>query len=233
MIKGKKARVLRLFHRYLGIILGVQFLFWTISGLYFSWTNIDEIHGDQFKVIDYKPDFNNKTLFPLSGLDINSNIQLIELREVNDTPHYWINNRMLFNALTGEKKDGVSESEAIGIAGKNIISTLEVKNIEIITETGKHHEYRERPLPAYVISYEHPDEIKAYVSQADGKFQTVRHKSWRWFDFLWMIHTMDYYSRDNFNTFLLRAFSLLAVVTVISGFVLWFISSKTVRKIRK
>lgn len=33
-------------HRYLGVILGIQFLIWTISGLYFSWTNIDEIHGD-------------------------------------------------------------------------------------------------------------------------------------------------------------------------------------------
>jgi hypothetical protein len=33
-------------HRYLGILLGIQFLLWTVSGLYFSWTNIDEIHGD-------------------------------------------------------------------------------------------------------------------------------------------------------------------------------------------
>src|ERR1700741_818745 len=33
-------------HRYLGIILGIQFLMWTISGLYFSWSNIDEIRGD-------------------------------------------------------------------------------------------------------------------------------------------------------------------------------------------
>ncbi len=33
-------------HRWLGVILGIQFLVWTISGLYFSWTNINEIHGD-------------------------------------------------------------------------------------------------------------------------------------------------------------------------------------------
>ena len=40
----------RKIHRYLGIIIGVQFLFWTISGLYFSWTNLDDIHGDTFKI---------------------------------------------------------------------------------------------------------------------------------------------------------------------------------------
>lgn len=33
-------------HRWLGVILGIQFLLWTIGGLYFSWSNMDEIHGD-------------------------------------------------------------------------------------------------------------------------------------------------------------------------------------------
>ena len=33
-------------HRYLGVILGIQFLFWTLGGLYFSWTSLDEVHGD-------------------------------------------------------------------------------------------------------------------------------------------------------------------------------------------
>ena len=33
-------------HRYLGVLLGIQFLLWTIGGLYFSWSNMDEVHGD-------------------------------------------------------------------------------------------------------------------------------------------------------------------------------------------
>jgi hypothetical protein len=33
----------------MGVILGIQFLFWTISGLYFNWSNIDEVHGDHQK----------------------------------------------------------------------------------------------------------------------------------------------------------------------------------------
>ena len=42
---------------------------------------------------------------------------------------------------------------------------------------------------------------------------------------------MDYETRDDFNNKLIRAFSLLGLITVMSGFLLWFISSKTVRKI--
>ena len=43
---AKTNYLIRRTHRYLGVLLGIQFLFWTIGGLYFSWSNMDEIHGD-------------------------------------------------------------------------------------------------------------------------------------------------------------------------------------------
>ena len=55
MVNRKTAIRIRKTHRYLGLFLGIQFLFWTISGMYFSWTNIDDIHGDQFRNMDYVP----------------------------------------------------------------------------------------------------------------------------------------------------------------------------------
>lgn len=36
-------------HRYLGLFIGVQFIAWTVGGLYFSWTNLDEVHGDHLQ----------------------------------------------------------------------------------------------------------------------------------------------------------------------------------------
>ena len=47
-----------------------------------------------------------------------------------------------------------------------------------------------------------------------------------------MTHTMDYEGRDNFNASILRLFSLLGLITVLSGFLLWFVSSKTLKKIK-
>jgi hypothetical protein len=110
---------------------------------------------------------------------------------------------------------------------------LEVRSVEKITEAGKHHEYRKKLLPAYVISYKSNDNLKAYVSITDAKFQSVRHRSWRWFDFLWMTHTMDYEGRDNFNTITLRAFSLLGLITVLSGFTLAFVTTPKLMKFFK
>ena len=229
MIKSKTAIKIRKAHRYLGLFLGIQFLFWTISGLYFSWTNINEIRGEHLIKNNLKlKDFSE--LISPSKLN-EPNINSIELRDISGVPYYWINNANLYNAYTGNLKYSITKNEAIDIAKQNLVRGLEIKSINYISTVDKHHEYRNKLLPAYVISFKDKKNIKAYVSSLDGKFQTVRHRNWRWFDFLWMTHTMDYESRDNFNNTLLRAFSLLGLITVLSGFTLWFTSSPTIRKI--
>ena len=232
MIGRKTALKIRKTHRYLGLFIGIQFLMWTISGLYFSWTDIDDIHGDQFKNLQYQPKAFQNLLSP-AQLDVPKGIRTIELRDINKIPYYWINEQQLFNALNGELKSEISKDEAVYVAKQYMKKELEIINVERITEVGKQHEYRERLLPAYVISYADNEALKAYVSVNDGKFQTVRHRRWRWFDFLWMTHTMDYEGRDNFNTVVLRAFSLLGLITVLSGFLLWYTSSHSIRKFLK
>lgn len=232
MVKRKTALKIRKSHRYLGIFLGIQFLMWTISGLYFSWTDIEEIHDYQFRQKTLQ-----QTAFTdlISPPEIKTDVAIffLELREIAGKPFYWINDRQLFNALTGVAKNGNLEKDALQIAGMNMLPKLKVSAIERFEQVDTHSEYRGRPLPAYAISYETHENIKAYVSVKDGAFQTLRHRDWRWFDFLWMTHTMDYQGRDDFNTFVLRAFSLLGLITVLSGFTLWFISSPTIRKLRK
>ncbi|MCC8361331.1 PepSY domain-containing protein [Salinimicrobium sediminilitoris] len=229
-VKRKTASKFRKAHRYLGIFLGIQFLMWTISGMYFSWTDIDEIHGDHFRKSHVHPaSFTN--LKGISEVIPQVQINSLQLKEVAGEPYYWVNEETLVHARSGNQKQEISREEAIKIADKNMLDTLEISGIERITSTGEHHEYRGGRLPAFVISYAGSENIKAYVSAVDGTFRSVRHRDWRWFDFLWMTHTMDYETRDDFNTTILRAFSLLGLITVLSGFVLWFISSPTMMKI--
>lgn len=231
IVKAKTSKKIRKAHRYLGLFLGIQFLFWTISGLYFSWTDLDEIHGDHFKKEKEQVSFTN--LININDLEFKDPIKSFELREIADLPYYFINDSILFNAYNGNLKDSISLEEAIKISNKNILDKYKISSVDKIYEVGNHHEYRGKPLPAFVISYEGAEKLKSYVSIIDGKFQTVRHRDWRWFDFLWMTHTMDYETRDDFNNKLIRAFSLLGLITVMSGFLLWFISSKTIRRIFK
>lgn len=231
MVNRHTAQKIRKTHRYLGIFIGIQFLMWTLSGIYFSWTDIDEIHGDQFRNLEYQSKSFDNLISP-SELKVAAGVMTIELRDINNLPYYWVNKKHLYSAYDGKLKKGITKAEALYITKNYIKNDLEVTSIEQISKVDKHHEYREKLLPAYVISFASDEALKAYVSVSDGKFQTLRHRDWRWFDFLWMTHTMDYQSRDNFNTILLRSFSLLGLTTVLSGFLLWYISSPTVRKIK-
>ncbi len=227
----KTVRKFRKAHRYLGVFLGLQFLMWTLSGIYFSWTDIDEIHGDHYRT--KQPLATRfKNLIPPLADNQEEGITSLELRDIGGKPFYWINDSYLMDARNGEIRKGITEKEALQIAGVQMLPGLEVRSVERIESVGEHHEYREKPLPAYVISYDSPKEVKAYVSIEDGAFQTVRYRDWRWFDFLWMTHTMDYQGRDDFNTLLLRGFSLMGLITVLSGFILFYLSSPTIRKIR-
>merc|ERR1711916_87839 len=201
----------------LGVIIGIQFIAWTISGLYFSWTDIDQIHGDHF----LEPVEEATTLGTLQVPDSLS-IASLGLSIIDNQPFLIVNDTVLIHPETGTIKDGVTQEEAMRKARMYVKDDYVIESVSLLTTVGAHHEYRGRPLPAWEVNFDGPEHLTAYISQRDGLFQRVRHRSWRWFDALWMFHTMDYQGRDDFNNLLLRAFSLFGLFTVASGFTLFF-----------
>lgn len=242
MAKSKHYYIRRT-HRYLGVILGIQFLFWTVSGLYFSWTNIDEIHGDfQHKHVprltgDVRLASPDSVLRQVGKVDSVNSLTLLNILGV---PHYSITYfskgkpaKVLANASTGLVRAAISKEEAIQLASANFNGEPIIERVEYLISAHGHHEYREKPLPAWAITFNHPTSTTVYVSSEIGKVESFRNNKWRIFDFLWMTHTMDYQGRDNINNWLLRAFSIFGLFTILSGFVLYWISSKRFRKKRK
>lgn len=224
-------------HRYFGVILGIQFLFWTLGGLYFSWTNIDEIHGDFQHRQPPKLSGNISLVSPSAVLQkmavAADSIQAMQLLSILGKPYYAVQvyskgtlTRHLADAATGDVRPAITKEEAIQIAAESFRGEPKLKTVEYITATTGHHEYREKPLPAWAVTFNHPTNTSIYVSADFGKVEAFRNNKWRLFDFLWMMHTMDYKQRDNFNNWLLRGFALCGLLTILSGFALYWISSK-------
>lgn len=255
MRKSKKY-YFRKIHRYLGVVLGVQFLMWTIGGLYFSWNNIDKVHGDHLRKDRQYLSANSKLVSP--GLIVENlkkkthvdSLLSVQLIEISDKPVYQIRyfsesslkslsdelsviKTQLADAETGKLRPSLNKKEAIKIVKNNVIEPIEIAEIEYLTTVGTHHEYRGRPLPAWAIVLNKPSNSTVYVSAELGTFEAIRHNQWRVFDFLWMLHTMDYQGRDNFGNILIKTFSVFGLVTVLSGFVLYFVSSPSVRKLKR
>lgn len=242
-------------HRYLGVLLGIQFLLWTIGGLYFSWSNMDEVHGDFEKrkvpllparIAFVSPSVVIDSINKTQPIDSLLSIQLIEIlgkpfyqirclvngQHGNQHEHSMKATTYLADAATGQLKAPLTKGEAIEVAKRRFNGEPKVKSVEYLTATNGHHEYRESPLPAYAITFENPSNTTVYIASELGTVQKFRNNKWRTFDFLWMLHTMDYQSRDNIGNILLRIFSIFGLVTVISGFTLYGISFKGFKKKR-
>jgi hypothetical protein len=59
-----------------------------------------------------------------------------------------------------------------------------------------------------------------YFAADDARFVVARNDTWRLFDFFWMLHTMDYRGRDNFNHPLVILMATGALWLSISGVLL-------------
>lgn len=245
MTKGKWQKVIRKSHRYLGLFLGIQFLFWTIGGLYFSWTNIKNIRGEDIRkepITINKEKLGislNGILTEISKSDSVYFLKSLQIANIFDTPYYQITfyngkriKTILANTLTNQIRLPISENEAIMIAKNSLNVKSNLKSIEYINSTNGHHEYREKPLPAYAVSFEGNANTTVYVSAELGTVQTYRNNRWRVFDFLWMLHVMDYQNRDNINNWFLRIFSVIGLITLASGFILFGLTQKLPRKHR-
>lgn len=144
-----------------------------------------------------------------------------------------MNKSKLFDAQSGVLHSEISETDAREIVQIYIKDDLQIREMEYLTETGPHHEYRGSALPVWAVHFDDSENLVAYVDAKSGEFTKVRHRSWRWFDFLWMFHTMDYAGRDNFNNLLLRVFSLAGLAAVASGFTLFFMTKQKKNKSKK
>jgi hypothetical protein len=243
MKKAKIHLLIRKWHRYLGVFLGIQFLMWTIGGLYFSWTKIDEVRGDNLRK-ENPPLVLTSDLAGIGQIveELQKNKKVVafleaRLVDIVGKPHYQIiyqagkqKKVQLADAQTGKLRPALTKQEAIEVAKSRLKQTADITEVAYLTKTNGHHEYREKPLPAYAITFGGKVNTTVYVSAEMGTVQVLRNNAWRIFDFLWMLHTMDYSERDNINNWALRIFSLIGLVTICSGFALFFVSLRIPKK---
>ncbi|GIT36778.1 MAG: hypothetical protein Ct9H300mP6_06460 [Gammaproteobacteria bacterium] len=65
-----------------------------------------------------------------------------------------------------------------------------------------------------------------YVDPNTGEIAAIRTRLWRTFDFLWSLHIMDYRERDDFSHWLIRIFAFIGLMTIVSGMLLWYYTSR-------
>ena len=164
----------------------------------------------------------------LKNLDINKDEDYtISLKRRADTWVYQVkssNQISNYDAISGERLFFITPDEASLIVSRE--TNLLPKKVELINDRESGSEYRGRDLPLYRVLVEKPQKGMVYVDPNTGEIAAIRTRLWRTFDFLWSLHIMDYKERDDFSHWLIRIFAFIGLMTIVSGMLLWYYTSR-------
>ncbi|HNP65317.1 MAG TPA: PepSY domain-containing protein [Woeseiaceae bacterium] len=223
----KAIRLSRKVHKWFALVLGIQLFLWALSGFYMVAVDIDIIHGDMLvKNMDTNVGSYAQVGIPLERIagefpDSSS----VTLTAVVDRPAYLVEGPTprLLDANSGELLSPINKNTATQIATYHYAGDGEVSRVQLI-ESDPPTELQSRALPLWRVDFDDVWNSSFYVDPNSGQFTTRRHSLWRVFDFLWMLHVMDYDTRSDINNNVLRIFSVFGTLLGLSGVWLLFYS---------
>lgn len=225
----------RKIHKWIALIVAIQAVFWTVTGIYMTAIHIDIIHGDRLvKPVAAQP-LGLEGLVELGRLArLAPGLQTARLENQLGQPVYVVEadgGQALFDARTGAKLSPITMQQARARAVSMFAEDGRVVSTEFITKAPL--EVQTRPVPLWRVEFAGAWRPTFYISPYTGELVTRRHDLWRWFDFAWMLHIMDYDDRQDVNNILLRVFTWMAVVTAASGAWLLLYSFRRKRRARQ
>ncbi len=215
-------------HKWVAWALGIQALLWMASGLYMTAISIDTIHGDHLvrpadttalspsvallsadALAARHPDMLSFKLKRFMGREV------FEVREASGIA-------MLVDAQSGARVGPLDIDAARQLAVSHYVGTAPVEAVEWLDHAPQ--EVSTRPVPLWRVSFADRKETTLYLSPHTGELLAKRHDLWRWFDLFWMLHIMDYDTRDDINNWLLQLASWIGVAFSLTGVWLLFYS---------
>ena len=205
-------------HKYLSILISIQLLLWTISGIYFAFNQIELVRGEQYRLPQvFSVDLSkiNLVVDSVKSIQVARRFgeDILIVRKEAGTEY------LNFEGAALEK---LSREQATSIVSS--VTSLTPFAVEEIIDPEPGSEYRGRNLPLFkvVTKDQENDEINVYVDAISGQVVAIRSEQWRLWDLMWGLHIMDWETRDEINNWLLKLFSVLALISSLTGVFIFF-----------
>lgn len=215
---------LRWLHKWLGLIVGVQMTLWMLSGFAMAALSMHQIKGGDRRSEAALPALDRKVQ-PLAAIRQSvEGAQSVSLRHGPDGPVYHIVTPAgiaLLDAYTGAPYE-VTAERALAAAATDYFGPGKPVSAEPLT--APFMELRKHTGPVWRVNFDDGRHTTLYIDAVTGQVLERRNDIWRVFDVFWMLHTMDYVGRDNFNNPLVIIAGFAALWLSLSGFLLLFSS---------
>lgn len=217
----------RRIHKWIGLILGLQFVIWTISGAVMAVLDMEAVAGGppppRAEVTDLPP---SSVAWPavqrlLGTVPVTS----LTARPLLDRHVFEVGTptgTRLFAVGTGDLMQ-IDAALARRLAQASYTGAGLIKNVELISEPTL--AIREHHAPAWRVDFADERNSSFYISKATGRLLERRNDTWRIWDFVWMLHNMDYVNRTSFNHPLIITVGFGIVWLAITGVYLLFKTS--------
>lgn len=209
-------RLIPLVHLWIGVIVGIQLLLWTASGLFMTSNAIEVVRGTTLRRPPAPVDL--RTLGPVlpPSAVLGARIERAELLQLLGRPAYKLtagDRGWLVDARSGREWP-ISRADALAIAREQVRLAEPLTAVPVTDPPP--FELR-RPDGAWLVG--DADDTHVYIGKT-GEVLAVRTTLWRWFDFAWGLHILDPQGREDTHHPLLIASAALSLLSVLSGFVL-------------
>ena len=211
-------RFLQIAHRWLGLLLGAQIILWMASGVVMSWLAIGLVRGENTAGLDYPPSLTATSYASPGGVIAQvERASEVTLRDFLGKPVYETSGAegsALFDANTGEQISPLDAKTARRAAKADYIGQGELVRVVLLNNTPG--EFR-GDTPVWRAEFDDGAGTRLYISPQTGRTLARRNKYWRFYDFFWMLHIMDYGERSNFNNPLIRTASATGLAFALTG----------------
>jgi uncharacterized iron-regulated membrane protein len=210
----------RKFHKWLGLIIGIQVLFWAAGGFVMTFFDIEEVRGEHTMAKPAAFSLNERVTITANQAlqQIDFAPESITLKGLLGKPVWVATNQeqqAIVDATTGQKLSPLDESLARQVALADFSGEGELAELTLLSE--ELGEVRGKGLPIWQAQFNDSDNTRVYISPQNGEVVARRNDTWRVFDFFWMLHIMDYKNRTDFNHPLVVFAALLALFMTLSG----------------
>ena len=223
----------RRLHNWLGLILAVQILLWFLSGLVMAVLPIEHVRGEHLR---QQPSVNwqQALVSPASvlaqhSLEAQLSVsQQLSLSNQNShqqqliaMPVYVVDDagqRSRYSSADGRLLTPLAKPQIAQLAQAQYLGDGALSSITLLQQAPA--EVRHLPTPLWQLRFNDSDNTHFYLDPATGAVLRVRTDSWRWFDFFWMLHIMDYDTRSNFNNPLLITTAAASLLFTLTGILL-------------
>ncbi|UHQ21535.1 2Fe-2S iron-sulfur cluster-binding protein [Lysobacter sp. 5GHs7-4] len=193
---------MRTLHKWVGLIVALQFVLWTASGLVMSVLDHETVQGHRHRAHAAQTvrAWPQGTLTPAQLLArAGKPVQAVEAAWLQERPVYRLSHKdsvWLLDARDGRalKIDAVlagalAAADYVGDGRPATPQWMQDATLEVRGHAG----------PFWRVDFDDGDGTTLYLSAQDGRILERRNDRWRLFDIFWMLHIMDYTGRQDFN----------------------------------